>query len=108
MGLITATAEAYYGDSDNYGNYQFISLADIVNNFVISYVGDGKIISKIKRTDVSFHEKRCIQEFSFDTLPSEKAQEIEVGPALYMILPQDYVNYVKFSYTDNSGIEKIL
>ena len=25
-----------------------------------------------------------------------------------MILPQDYVNYVKFSYTDNSGIERIL
>ena len=59
MGLITATAASYYGDSDNYGNYQFISLADIVNNFIVSYVGEDKIISKIKRTDVAFHAKRC-------------------------------------------------
>ena len=108
MGLITATAEAYYGDSDNYGNYQFISLADIVNNFVISYVGEDKIISKIKRTDVAFHAKRCIQELSFDTLPSNKAIEIELPPSLAFILPQDYVNYVNLSWVDEQGIERII
>ena len=32
-----------------YGNYQFISLQTIINNFIISYVGEDKIISKIKR-----------------------------------------------------------
>ena len=116
MGLINQTNELYYEGADgnwnsgdeNYGDYQFTSLDNIISNFMIAYVGEDKIISKIKRTDVMFHAKRAIQEFSFDTLPSEKAQEIEVGPALYMILPQDYVNYVKFSYTDNSGIERIL
>ena len=116
MGLINQTNEQYYEGADgiwnsgdeNYGDYQFTSLDNIISNFMIAYVGEDKIISKIKRTDVMFHAKRAIQEFSFDTLPSEKAQEIEVGPALYMILPQDYVNYVKFSYTDNSGIERIL
>ena len=116
MGLINQTNEQYYEGADgiwnsgdeNYGDYQFTSLDNIISNFMIAYVGEDKVISKIKRTDVMFHAKRAIQEFSFDTLPSEKAQEIEVGPALYMILPQDYVNYVKFSYTDNSGIERIL
>ncbi len=116
MGLINQTNELYYEGADgiwnsgdeNYGNYQFTSLDDLINNFIIAYVGEDKIISKIKRTDVMFHAKRAIQEFSFDTLPSEKAQEIELGPALQMILPQDYVNYVKFSYTSNDGIERIL
>ena len=116
MGLINQTNELYYEGADeiwnsgdeNYGDYQFTSLDNIISNFMIAYVGEDKIISKIKRTDVMFHAKRAIQEFSFDTLPSEKAQEIEVGPALQMILPQDYVNYVKFSYTDNRGIERIL
>jgi hypothetical protein len=116
MGLINQTNEQYYEGADgiwnsgdeNYGDYQFTSLDNIISNFIIAYVGEDKIISKIKRTDVMFHAKRAIQEFSFDTLPSEKAQEIEVGPALYMILPQDYVNYVKFSYTDSAGIERIL
>ena len=116
MGLLNQTNEQYYEGPDgvwnsgdeNYGNYQFTSLDDIISNFIIAYVGEDKIISKIKRTDVMFHAKRAIQEFSFDTLPSEKAQEIEVPPGLYMILPQDYVNYVKFSYTDSNGIERII
>ena len=116
MGLINQTNELYYEGADgiwnsgdeNYGDYQFTSLDNIIGNFMIAYVGEDKIISKIKRTDVMFHAKRAIQEFSFDTLPSEKAQEIEIGPTLNMILPQDYVNYVKFSYTDSAGIERIL
>ena len=116
MGLINQTNEQYYEGADgiwnsgdeNYGDYQFTSLDNIISNFIIAYVGEDKIISKIKRTDIMFHAKRAIQEFSFDTLPSEKAQEIEVGPALYMILPQDYVNYVKFSYTDSAGRERTL
>ena len=116
MGLINQTNEQYYEGADgvwnsgdeNYGDYQFASIENVINNFMIAYVGEDKIISKIKRTDVMFHAKRAIQELSFDTLPSEKAQEIEIGPALNMILPQDYVNYVKFSYTDSKGVERII
>jgi len=116
MGLINLTNEQYYEGPDgiwnsldeNYGDYQFVSLKDIINNFIVAYVGEDKIISKIKRTDIAFHAQRAIQELNFDTLPSFKAQEIEVGPQLYMVLPQDYVNYVKVSWTDNSGIEHII
>lgn len=116
MGLISQTSKAYYEGADNswnsgdenYGNYQFISIKDIINNFIIAYVGEDKIISKIKRTDVAFHAQRALQEFSFDTLPSEKALEIEIGPALEMILPEDYVNYVKFTWVDNAGVEHII
>ena len=116
MGLINKTDEQYYlgpdGDwnslDENYGNYQFTSLKDIVNNFIISYVGEEKIISKIKRTDIIFHAKRAIQEFSFDLLPSMKAQEIEIGPNLNFILPKDYVNYVKLTWVDDSGAERII
>ena len=116
MGLINLTNEQYYEGPDgvwnsldeNYGDYQSITLKDIVNNFIIAYVGEGKIISKIKRTDVAFHAQRGIQELNFDTLPSFKSQEIEIPPALYMILPQDYVNYVKLTWVDESGVERII
>ena len=107
MALINQTPQQYYEGSD-YGNYQFISIADLVNNFMVAYVGEDKIISKVKRTDVLFHASRAIQEFSFDLLPSTKAIEIEMGPALTMTLPQDYVNYVKFSWTGNDGLERII
>ena len=51
-----------------YGSYQSIKLDNIVNNFIISYVGEGKIIPKAARTDVAFHAQRAIQELSYDTL----------------------------------------
>ena len=116
MGLINQTDEQYYLGPDgvwdswdeNYGSYQFTSIKDIINNFIISYVGEDKIISKIRRTDVAFHAQRGIQEFSFDVLPSVKSQEIEVGPALNFILPKDYVNYVKMVWVDETGIERII
>jgi len=116
MALIDKTQEQYYlgpdgiwdnGD-ENYGNYQFVSLSDIVNNFMVVYVGEEKIITKVKRTDVVFHTQRAIQEFSFDTLPQQKSVEIECPPGLFMILPQDYVNYTKLSWTDKGGIERII
>ena len=111
MGLLgSTTAQSYYasGNSDNYGDYQFITIKDIINNFMVAYVGEGKLISKVKRTDVAFHAQRAIQELSFDTLPSTKAIEIDMGPSLAMTLPQDFVNYVKLSWHDDAGVERIL
>jgi hypothetical protein len=55
MGLINQTQQAYYEGND-FGGYQFISLKDIVNNFMLSYVGEEKIIPKIKRNNVSFYK----------------------------------------------------
>ena len=107
MALISQTGQTYYQGS-NLGGYQFISLEDVINNFIVAYVGEDKIISKIKRTDVAFHAQRALQELSYDTLKSVKAQEIVLPPSLNMMLPQDYVNYVKIVWTDSSGMEHII
>lgn len=93
---------------DKLGSYQYIKLADIVNNFMVSYVGEEKIISKIKRNNVLFFAQRALQELSYDTFKSEKSQEIEVPTNLQMKLPHDYVNYVKLTFIDDSGIEHTL
>ncbi len=107
MALFTGTQQQYYEGSDH-GNYQFINLKDLVNNFIVNYVGENKIISKIKRTDVAYHVRRCMQEYTYDIFKSEKSQEIEVPPNLQMTLPHDYVNYVKLTWLDSSGIERII
>jgi hypothetical protein len=88
--------------------YQFTTLKDIINNFVIAYTGEDKIISKVNRTDVQFHAMRALQELSFDTFKSTKSQEIEIPASLRMILPHDYVNYVKITFKDNGGVEHVL
>ena len=107
MGLITQTQQQYYGGND-FGGYQFISLTNVIRNFMATYVGPNKILSGVDRGDVSFHAHRAMQELSFDTFKSCKTQEIEVSPSLTMPLPQDYVNYVKITRSDSSGIEHIL
>lgn len=93
---------------NNYGGYSYITIEEIVNNFLVAYVGDGKLISNVKRTDVIFHAKRGLQEFSYDTLKSIKSQELTIPPSLSLIIPQDYVNYVKLSYIDSVGIKHII
>jgi len=90
------------------GNYQFISLQTIINNFIISYVGKDKIIPRVRRADVAYHAQRAIQELSYDTFKSSKSQEIEIPPSLKMALPHDYVNYVKVCYVDSDGVERLL
>lgn len=93
---------------DKLGNYQYIKLKDIVNNFIVAYVGEEKIIPKVKRNNVLFFAQRAIQELSYDTLRSEKSQEIEIPPSLEMKLPHDYVNYVKLTWVDDGGTEHVI
>ena len=108
MGLLDSTSQQQYYDGNTFGNYQFTSLDNIITQFIIAYVGENKIIPKIRRLDVAFHAQRALQELSFDTLKSIKAQEITVPATLQMALPQDYVNYTKISWVDSSGIKHLL
>lgn len=99
-----------YGDAveENYGSYSYISLNDVVNNFMVAYVGTGKLIGSVKRTDVIFHAKRSTQEFSYDTLKSIHSMELNVPDNLSIVLPQDYVNYVKMSWIDHQGVKHVI
>ena len=90
---------------ENYGGYQYIKLDDVINNFIVAYVGTGKLISDVKRTDVIFHAKRAMQEFSYDTLKSIKSQELSIPHSLSVVLPQDYVNYVGLYWIDRQGVK---
>jgi hypothetical protein len=97
-----------YGNTveENYGSYSYISLEDVINNFQIAYVGTGKLIPSCKRTDIIFHAKRGMQEFSYDTLKSIKSQELNIPPELSVVIPQDYVNYTKVSWIDQLGVKR--
>ena len=103
-------AEKAYGDTveDNYGSYEYIKLTDAIDNFMVGYVGDGKLIQKAKKSDVLFFAKRSLQEFSYDTLKSIHSQELNIPASLSVILPQDYVNYVRVSWIDQLGVKRII
>ena len=99
-----------YGSTvqENWGSYSYITLNDIIDNFMVGYIGDGKLIGTVKKSDVLFFAKRGLQEFSYDTLKSIKSQELSIPPSLSIPMQQDYVNYVDMSWVDKAGIKHII
>jgi hypothetical protein len=76
----------------------FISLNDIINNFLISYTGMGKLIPDAVRTEVVFHARRCLQEFAYETIKSQfitAPQPVVAGQAY--ALPADFVAVISIS-----------
>jgi len=91
---------------NNYGGYEYITLNDAIDNFMVGYVGDGKILQKATKSDVLFFAKRSLQEFSYDTLKSIHSQELTIPASLNIVLPQDYINYVSVCYIDELGVKR--
>ena len=73
----------------------FISLNDIINNFIISYTGPGKLIPDSKRTEVVFHARRCLQEFAYETLKSQFTETGTASSSGTSNLPADFVAMIE-------------
>lgn len=87
----------YYTDPANHGSYQYVSLFDIVNNFMLMYAGNHSLVNNEARYKVLFHAKRAIQELSYDAFREIKVLELCVPETLKFILPSNYVNWVRVS-----------
>ena len=94
---------AYYANSGaipqdkNWGSYQYVSLNDIVNNFMLMYQGNHELINNLTRYQVLFHAKRGIQELNYDAMKEVKVLQMDLDDNLRFILPSDYVNWVRIS-----------
>ncbi len=88
---------------NNWGSYQYVSLYDIVNNFMLMYSGNHNLVNNEERYRVLFHAKRAIQELNYDAFKEIKALELTVYDDLRFVLPSDYVNWVKlYSFQGNT------
>lgn len=81
----------------NWGSYQYVSLKDIVTNFLLMYSGNHSLVNNEERYKVLFHAKRAIQELNYDAFKEIKVLELSVCDSLRYILPSDYVNWVRIS-----------
>jgi hypothetical protein len=79
----------------NWGSYQYVSLFDIVNNFLLMYSGNHSLVNNEERFKILFHAKRAIQELNYDAFKEIKVLELTVDDSLRYILPSDYVNWVR-------------
>lgn len=81
--------------NENWGSYQYVSLQDIVNNFLLMYSGNHSLVNNEERFKVLFHAKRAIQELNYDAFKEIKVLQLTVNDRLQFILPSDYVNWVR-------------
>jgi len=88
-------------EDSNWGSYQYVSLQDIVNNFMLMYQGNHELVNNINRYQVLFYAKRGIQELNYDAMKEIKILQLDVGNTLRFILPSDYVNWVRISQFRN-------
>ena len=86
----------------------FITLNDIINNFIISYTGPGKLIPDSKRTEVIFHARRCLQEFAYETLKSKFTIDELTMPIIsgnpQLDLPKDFVTTIEVGAAPISNV----
>tara|TARA_R100001463_G_scaffold32725_4_gene73110 strand:- start:50 stop:964 length:915 start_codon:yes stop_codon:yes gene_type:complete len=83
--------------NQNWGSYQYVSLQDIVNNFMLMYAGNHELLNNINRYQVIFHAKRGIQELNYDAMKEIKILQIDIDANYRYILPSDFVNWVRIS-----------
>ena len=81
----------------NWGSYQYVSLQDIVTNFLLMYSGNRSLVNNEERYKILFHAKRAIQELNYDAFKEIKVLELTVAENLKFVLPSDYVNWVRIS-----------
>jgi hypothetical protein len=91
----------------NLGSYQYVSLYDIVNNFMLMYTGNHSLVNNEERFKILFHAKRAIQELNYDAFKEIKILELSVDDQLRFILPSDYVNWVRISIQRNGVLHPL-
>lgn len=92
----------------NWGSYQYVSLTDIVNNFLLMYDGNHSLINNEERYKILFHAKRGIQELNYDAFKEIKSLQLTVYSDLRFVLPSDYVNWVRISLFKNNTIRPLV
>lgn len=96
------TDQEYYEDETQWGNYQYVTLEQIINDLMTSIQHD-EYISGIPRYQLILHAKWTLQHLNYDATKEIKAIELEISPTLFVTLPRDFVNYVRISWVDQNG-----
>lgn len=102
-GQLDFNAEDYF-EGDNIGYYQYVNMTEMLNDFMATKVGGGKLIDKCSRTEVEWHMQRAVQEFSYDILrPISSLEEELIDGMLSIKVPQNLVSILGVSFIDSSG-----
>lgn len=94
--------DLYYGDDSQWGNHQYITIKDLVNDFLFSQTDDSHV-ANVDVDLVVYHAKRAVQELYFDVVNEVISIELDLNPSFIIPLPHDYIQYVQISWVDLNG-----
>lgn len=92
----------YYEDESQWGDYSYVKLNDVINNFAMARDQDD-YTSNVPRYQILYQARRGLRELYYDVLREIRAIKMELSPSLMVTLPPDYINYVRISWVAKDG-----
>jgi hypothetical protein len=93
----------YYSDEENFGNYQYVTLKEVIDEFMVEAMDDDSLLKNTKRSLFILYAKQGIKKLTEDIPGEVLAIERTIGEQLYFPFPQDYVDWVRISVVDQDG-----
>jgi len=81
------TAEEYYENEDNWGNYQFINLKDFIDELLVETTDSDSYLLNTPRSKLLVASKNGIRKLNKEIRKTVLAIEMTVGEQLYIVLP---------------------
>ena len=91
------TAREYHENSSNHGGYQYVTLKEIIDELLFETTDPDGYLSNVPRSRLFVKAKKGIHSLSKEVKDNVLAAEITVGPKLFLVLPQDFVDWVRVS-----------
>lgn len=95
--MTPTTPEEYHEDDELHGGYQYLTLKQIIDDFMVDLTDDDHILKNTKRAIILKHAKSGIRTLNRQVFNDIKTMEITVPEFLYFALPHDYVDYLRVS-----------
>lgn len=92
------TAAEYYGNESSHGSYQFVPLKEVIDGLLTEAKLDpDNYLKNTNRGLILYHAKMGIKELTKSTAKATLKAEITVGDNACIVMPQDYIDYVRIS-----------
>jgi hypothetical protein len=101
------TEEQYYNSPHLHGNYQYVSLKDIIDNMLSESLDEDSYLKNISRSKIIKKALEGIRKLNTNTANDILAIEITVPDSLYITMPFDYVNWVRVSVIIDGALQPL-
>lgn len=100
---IQTPIEYFEGDEKNWGNYQYTTLKELVDDMLADTTDPDSYLANTKRSQIVRQLKRGVRKVNRDTQKMFNVAQLTVNNNLYFPLPQNYVDWVRVSVIDKDG-----